>query len=214
VETVVDDSALAARIEDERKRAATLDDTIAAQLTNILIAGSVGAIVASVTFLKDIAPQPVAGSLQYVKFAWALLFLTSVFSIASLLTSRATGKSYRNWLGALKDEKESARLKKRCDIWNRWTKVLQILGMVFLASGAALLLYFAYLNLPSEREAMNEKGKKVHTGVPPDTSTKPEKLPTERPTKQPGEKKERAYDFDTTNPFLKQPENPKAKPKE
>jgi hypothetical protein len=197
------------RIDAEWKRIRALDDTIAGTLNNILVAGSVGLIVASVTFLKDVAGQhPAAGSLFFLRTAWLVLLATATASIASLLTSRQAGKLNREVLAArLKNDDEGeAESERKCKRWNRGTAVLQWIGLIWLAIGAGTLVQFAMMNLPAEATAMATEDKNKDT-PPPERKDRDGSF-------EKGTKGDRAFDHDPTDPFLKRPidTTPKAKP--
>ena len=135
------------RVEEERKRISSLDDSIAAQLTNILIAGSVGAILASITFIKDLAPKPVPSTLWLIRVSWLLFFLACCSGIGSLWSSRIAGKASRGLLFTKETNASDTKLEAKCKRWNTVTRSLQVLGFVALATGTLLLLLFANSNL-------------------------------------------------------------------
>lgn len=195
---------LRASITEEVTRISSLNDTIARMLNNILVYGSVGMIVASITFLKDIAgPHP--RSLALLKVAWIFLVVAAAVSVISLLTSRRAGTIHRNVLAKrLSNETEAeAKLKAVCDRWNSATRYLQRAGLIGLAAGTGLLVCFAMINLPTEANAMADKEERVTTGVPPDSVPKHPEPP--RPP-MPGHREDKAFDHDTTNPFLQRPD--------
>jgi hypothetical protein len=136
-----------ARVEEERKRISSLDDSIAAQLTNILIAGSVGAILASVTFIKDIAPNPIPWTLCLLRLSWLVLVVACCLGIGSLWSSRIAGKAHRDLLFKQATNVSDTALKAKCDTWNKATHWMQYLGLGGLAAGTVLLLLFANYNL-------------------------------------------------------------------
>jgi hypothetical protein len=193
-----DEQAWRAAIYDEYRRISSLDDTIAGTLNNILVGGSVGIIVASVTFLKDIAGgQPAPGSLLLLKSSWIILVATAVVSIASLITSRTAGRLHRDVLAkrVANDQAGEAKLKRECNRWNLATTLLQRAGLTGLAAGAGMLVWFAIINLPKEATVMADKDKKV-TGVPPERPRPP----------MPEHREDKAFDHDTSNPFLQRPD--------
>jgi hypothetical protein len=134
------------RVEEERKRISSLDDSIAAQLTNILIAGSVGAILASITFIKDLEPKPAPSTLWLIRLSWLLLFVACCSGIGSLGSSRIAGKSSRGLLFIKESNASDLELEAKCKRWNRVTRSLHVLGFVALAIGTLLLLLFANSN--------------------------------------------------------------------
>lgn len=154
-----------ARVEEERQRVREVDDKLAAQLTNILIAGSIGAILASITFVKDIAPNPVAGSLIHLRIAWFALFAASVLSIASLVTNRVAARHFRDLLYARYQRADCTGPENRCNRWNRATKTLNGTSMVLLAVGSGFLIWFANVNLPEERKP-NERSARLGAAGP------------------------------------------------
>jgi hypothetical protein len=206
-------------VKEELKRISALDDSIGRTLNTVVVGGSVGAIIASINYLKDIAgPNPAAGSLAYLRVSWVVLVIAVAFSIGSLLTSRKAGRLHRDALAArvAKDIEGDARLTRRCTRWNRATKFFHWSGLAGLGVGTGLLIWFAMLNLPPEATAMAEKKgteKQVReVQVKPDRTTP---KPGERPRPIPERREDKSYDHDTSNPFLQRPQTtppPKDKP--
>jgi hypothetical protein len=136
------------RVEDERRRIRDVDDRLAATQTNILIAGSVGGILASVTFLKDLAAFPAAGSPLYLRVSWLCLLLSCGLGIGSLASSRRAGRLLRDVLYARVSGTDPAPVEHKGIRWNRMTRSLQWGGYLMLTLGVAFLAWFAHLNLP------------------------------------------------------------------
>lgn len=136
------------RVEDERRRIRDVDDRLAATQTNILIAGSVGSILASVTFLKDLAAVPTSGSPLYLRVSWLCLLLSCGLGIGSLASSRRAGRILRDILYARVSGADPAAIERKGIHWNRTTRSLQWGGYLMLTLGVAFLVWFAHLNLP------------------------------------------------------------------
>jgi hypothetical protein len=214
--THANDESWRASINEEVRRITTLNDTIAGTLNNILVGGSVGLIFASITFLKDIAgAHPAPGSLVFLRVSWLILTGTAAASIASLITSRTAGTLHRDVLAKrlTNEAAAEAELTRKCNRWNAATTLLQRAGLVGLTAGTGLLVWFAMMNLPQEATAMSEKKgteKQVQEVKPQKQvqEVKPDRAapkPGERPRPLPERKEDKAYDHDTTNPFLQRP---------
>jgi hypothetical protein len=197
-------------VKEELKRISALDDSIGSTLNTVVVGGSVGAIIASVNYLKDIAgPNPAAGSLAYLKVSWVVLVIAVALSIGSLLTSRKAGRLHRDALAArvAKDVEGDAHLTSRCTRWNRATKFFHWSGLGGLGLGTGLLIWFAMLNLPPEATAMAEK-KGTERKIQEVKRDPPRRTPDERPRPVPERKEDKSYDHDTSNPFLQRPQAP------
>ena len=138
--------------EVEHKYALDIDVLLATSILNILIAGSLGIALASITFLKDIAPHPAYGTLLWLRIAMILLLLTAFLGVASTISSRRAGGFYRKAIHALRnnDVDGANGLMDKCDEQNKTTRLLSHSGLVTLACGVLALAWFANGNLPKE----------------------------------------------------------------
>jgi hypothetical protein len=187
-----------ARIEDERKRISALDDNIATQLNKIILAGSIGGILASISFVKDIAPWPTGENLVILLISWGLLFISAVSGVGMLSTSRVAGKYSREVLHAIECETDNTEAEEKNKLWNTFTRRLQATALIGLGVGACLLLVFAGLNL-YQKTKMNDEKKPQQ---PPAQEPTPLKKSIDESIRRP------SYDMDTTsNPFLQKPKD-------
>jgi hypothetical protein len=149
--------------EDDRKAAEALDQ--------ISLIGGPAAILASITFLKDIAPDPAPGTRFFLLAAWALLLTGAASSLLAHATTRATARRLRRIYeaayasGSSKISLDSYAEPRR---WNAWTRVLSIGGVALFLAGTIFLVIFAAANLPPERA-----GGTTSPGAEPQVQVKP-----------------------------------------
>jgi hypothetical protein len=98
-----------------------------------------GGLALSITFVHDIAPEPVkTGRLA---IAWTAFTLTLLFSMASFLTA---GYAHRHLIKQL-DKGQELTLGG----WGVATHILNLLSALGVTAGAAFMAYFAFANLKS-----------------------------------------------------------------
>ena len=141
---------LTTRIElienDDRKAAEAID--------RIILVGGPATILASLSFMKDMAPVPAPGSLWFLLIAWALLLAGAVAGIAGLYTTRLAGRAlrrlYERKVAAGVPRIESAEYDD-ARRWNNLTRRTNYTGVGAFLIGILFLLVFAAVNLPGAR---------------------------------------------------------------
>lgn len=91
-----------------------------------------GTLALSATFLNDIAPTPVSGSLTLLVLSWAALIAAIVFVVLSFQASQWTMQ------GAMEKRNVSRR--------NKLTIALNIVSDIAFVGGIVLFAYFAFAN--------------------------------------------------------------------
>jgi hypothetical protein len=134
-------------IEDDDRKAADAID-------KIVMVGGPAAILASLTFMKDVAPSPAAGTLTILMASWVLLLAGALSATLSLLTTRSTARAYARMLKGKVKARTSTIAPADYDKirpWNTATRWLNRGGIAALLSGVVFLVWFAQANLPRER---------------------------------------------------------------
>jgi hypothetical protein len=134
--------------EDDRKAADAVD--------RIVLFGGPAALLASITFLKDLAATPAIGTTRFLVLAWFLLLIGSLFAMVSLFTARATARRYRRLLERKVAQRETVMHPTEYDEvrrWNTWTVLSNRVALVVFFLGIGFLVAFAMQNLPPERQS-------------------------------------------------------------
>jgi hypothetical protein len=116
------------------------------RLDQLLIAGATGALVLSVTFLEKIAPTPDVASRPFLLAGW-LVLLTAM--ALSMLGHEASCRAFEAGIRGLDRQLETGTLyDPTTNVWDRRTALLNRLSLAAFFVGIALLVYFAFLNVP------------------------------------------------------------------
>ena len=156
----------AARSDDEAVRQywttlAKADHDASESYDKLLIALSSGALGLSMTFIKDIAPSPLAETRATLVSGWGCLLLSLLATLASLLTSQ---RALRSTMSALRDPKDSvkttlATAHARGKAWSRWTHALNLVAAVLLTAGLLQVVRFAAKNYGRPHVEATQTGK-------------------------------------------------------
>ena len=111
-----------------------------------MITLSAGALALSITFVKNIAPNPANEWLLFV--AWAGFTSSLFFILASFLCSQAGMRRQREIIDADFNRDCKAREQKNC--WQKAVIGLNTLSMISFVVGVILLALFAGSNLPGK----------------------------------------------------------------
>jgi hypothetical protein len=144
-ERLMDLRAAIARLEeDDRKASENIDRAV--------LVGGTAAVIASATFLGEIASQPAPGSLFLLRSSWISFLAGAGFAFASFFTTRVAARAYRRVLekqitkgGDLTPEDYDPVRKP-----NAITRLLTRMGVAGFILGTVLLTGFAERNLPTE----------------------------------------------------------------
>lgn len=126
-----------ARYREEFAEAAT---TASASFDKLVTTLSAGALGLSVTFIHDIAPEPVAT--WRIGVAWTAFSVALLFSLYSLVSSEY---AHRGLIRQLDKGTDPGDLKLGFLGWS--THVLNLASAALVGVGAAFLAYFAFANL-------------------------------------------------------------------
>jgi hypothetical protein len=121
-------------VEGERESAQSLDKS--------LITLSAGALGLSITFIRQIAPDPELLGLLYV--GWGGFGLSLLAVLMSLLVSQLASRSARDNLDRLYSGQEVGDLRNR---WGAATNALNFTSILSFVIGVAFLATFAVVNV-------------------------------------------------------------------
>lgn len=146
-----DASAVLALVQRQRDAVEDEDRKAQDRLDQIVLVGGTGAVLASVSFLKDVAPAPVPGTLEILVAAWVAFLGGGFCAVLSLLTTRRTARALLQVYAAMLAEGRptmTAAEHAPVEEDNRRTRTLSAAGLTVFAAGVCLLLTFAGFNLP------------------------------------------------------------------
>jgi hypothetical protein len=106
-----------------------------------IITLSAGALAISVTYLQDIAPEPVHK--WVLGLSWACLGLSLLASLGSMLTSQHAHRRHRQILDALLADKDEGD----ANTWSDVTNGLNWASSLTFALGVIFLFAFCFVNL-------------------------------------------------------------------
>jgi hypothetical protein len=133
------------RIEDDDRKASDYLDRVS-------LIGGTAAILASVTFLKDIATNPTARSLVILQVSWTSLIAGAALALLSLYTTRLSAQAYARMLRTKIRASDTVIGPADYDEVrgpNRVTKWSSRLSLVLFVVGIASMIGFAVDNLPT-----------------------------------------------------------------
>jgi len=116
-----------------------------------------GALLASITFVEKLAPQPRPETAYLLGVSWALLATALLLSLTSQYASSRVHSWRMNELDHLQagvDERtdswvlEAGRLLRGAKVWGKTTKWSTFLSGVALVAGMVVLSIFAFENTP------------------------------------------------------------------
>lgn len=106
-----------------------------------------GGLAISLTLMEKIAPQPLPETLVWVKRAWALLVISLLGALLSLLTSQSAIREQRRELDQAYQNQAPVRHKPR-KWFTRLTNLLNWLDVTVFVLGITSLCVFSFSNLP------------------------------------------------------------------
>lgn len=131
---------------DERRLALEEQYRTTQTLDKSLIALSGGALVLSITFIKQIAGSP-PEEMTYMMVGWACFAMVILSTSTSLFCSQKGAQQYVELLDLANQGNVWARSAP--NRWYRVVKYLNIVSIVAFVVGVGLLAYFSYSNLPT-----------------------------------------------------------------
>ncbi len=135
---------------DERKELLSTAKEAAIQYAKAIMTLSAGALALSLTFMKDIAPNPLPNTLFYLKTSW-FLFCSSLIAIviSFLLSEFAFIKQVEIAQKALSidPKKEDINHPSHSNPYKKWIVFLNILSLLAFILGVILIVLFSASNL-------------------------------------------------------------------
>ena len=132
--------------DDERGLLIQGEADAAASLDKTMITLSSGALVLSITFIHEIAPQPILVGLLFA--SWAFFLLSLISMVISLITSQYAFREAQKKLAASYEaESSEVTYASKTDMC---TAVLTWISIVAFVLGVAFLAWFAVENIPSQ----------------------------------------------------------------
>lgn len=129
----------------------------------LTVTGAAGTLLISITFLHQIAPEPVSGTLILLVATWVVLLVSLAASLSSMETTERALRS------KLRDEEKAEKT------WNRRTRWLNRLSLGTLMIGVTMFAVFAAINLPWEEDtdARRQRGQEATVEVTEEASPEP-----------------------------------------
>jgi hypothetical protein len=116
------------------------------RLDQLLIAGATGALVLSVTFLEKIAPKPSLASRPFLFGGWTVLLLALGLS---MLGYEASCRAFEAGIRGLDRQLETGQpYDPTTNTWDRRTNWFNRASLISFFLGIALLVGFAFVNVP------------------------------------------------------------------
>lgn len=145
--------------------------TAAEQFDKALLALSGGALVVSIAFLKDIAPDFDPDTRCWIVLAWTLFLLSICLTLYSFQASASAFREFERFIDAHHRTPSTApaTFEHR---WNRITTVVNYLSLICFVAGGICLATFSYQNLKSKENGMPDK-KPITNSQPPANRSKP-----------------------------------------
>ncbi|MCX7006430.1 MAG: hypothetical protein NTY53_04140 [Kiritimatiellaeota bacterium] len=115
-----------------------------------IITLSAGALALSITFIKEIAPCPIACSVFALKVSWIFLGASLLSALVSLLTSQQAIRDFRNDFEEMRNngiEQPAPKMKfAKLTNWLNWSSA------VLFICGVVALCVFSVENIPIQKE--------------------------------------------------------------
>lgn len=131
-----------------KRDAAEVQRSLASQYDKAVLTVAAGAFIVSVTFVKEIAPQPMPWSCVLLVLAWIAFVLAMLSTLVSFQTSMKAHKEYEKLLDQLHREPERLPKEDPKNDADKQTDQLNSRSLIALKTGAVFLLLFAGVNLP------------------------------------------------------------------
>ena len=139
---------------DERRILIDLEKESSRSFDKAMLTLSAGALGLSITFIRQISPSPLLGTLGFLKVAWICFALSILTTLMSFLLSQSAIRKQREILDQKRreilgqDRQEESNVKEQ----NNWlasaTNALNWVSVLFFTVGIGLLSWFSIENLP------------------------------------------------------------------
>ncbi len=128
---------------EERKLLITAERETTQQFDKAILTLAAGALALSITFINQIAPQPISNSICYLMGAWILFCLSILSALISFLMSQKACRRQRDIL----DETTSGTCKDDKNKFAVWTGRFNYCSIIFFILGVSFLIIFSAINL-------------------------------------------------------------------
>ena len=141
---------------DQRENLNKSEYSVSEKYDHWLISLSAGALAISLTFIKDIAPNPDKSTIIYLILSWLFLLISILSSVYSLLTSQSAIRRAREILDDNYENNDKSNNSKPDNKYAKTTNFLNHFSMLSFTLGVILLCTFSIINM-YERSALNER---------------------------------------------------------
>jgi len=130
----------------ERSTLIEIEQKSADQHDKAILTISMGGLAVSVTFLKDIAPHPLPGTLWSIGVSWFFFVASMLTILASFLTSQIACRRQRDLLDELYQH-GTRGAERKADWWASLTHRLNVVSYILVFLAVGFLAFFSWLNL-------------------------------------------------------------------
>jgi hypothetical protein len=130
----------------ERTTLIEIEQKSADQHDKAILTISMGGLALSITFLKDIAPHPLPGTLWSIGVSWSLFVASMLTILASFLTSQTACRLRRDLLDEL-FQSGTRETENKADWWSSVTKWLNSVSYTLVFFAVIFFALFSWLNL-------------------------------------------------------------------
>ena len=130
---------------EERKLLITAERETAQQFDKAILTLAAGALALSLTFIKQIAPNPIPNSIFYLIVAWISFCLSMLSTLVSFLTSQIACRKQRDIIDEEISGKNSSNKNNKAA---SWTNRLNYFSIGSFIIGVISLIVFSIINLP------------------------------------------------------------------
>jgi len=130
----------------ERTTLIEIEQKSADQHDKAILTISMGGLALSITFLKDIAPQPLPGTVWSIGTSWSLFVASMLAILASFLTSQVACRRHRDLLDEL-FQFGTRETERKADWWSSLTHWLNVISYILVFTAVGFLAFFSWLNL-------------------------------------------------------------------
>ncbi len=129
----------------ERRKFVEARQRVQQRTDQLVTGGAAGALLLSITFLGDIAPDPLLGSRPFLIVAWVLLLVSLLLNLGASFASQKAFEESIEHLDAYYAGHVPLKLSNRAAIITHWLSGLAAAAFVF---GVASLAAFGFINIP------------------------------------------------------------------
>lgn len=140
----------------ERTLLVEMEQKSADQHDKAILTVASGGLALSITFLKDIAPNPLPETWKYLGVSWACFVVGILAVLLSFLTSQSACRKQRDFLDELY-QKGSVTVTAKKNWWSSWTNGLNWVSYALVFFAVVFFTLFSWLNLgKGGHEAMTD----------------------------------------------------------